>query len=41
MIGKEAKLIGSSAGYGARFAMGTVAPALKIDKFKYTGVTHF
>ena len=41
MIGKEAKLIGSSAGYGARFAMGTVAPALKIDKFKFTGVTHF
>ena len=41
MVGREARLIGGGAGYGARFAMGTVAPALKVDKFRFTGVTHF
>lgn len=41
MIGKKAALIGGGAGYGARFPMGTVAPALKIDKFTLSGVTQF
>jgi predicted Zn-dependent protease len=41
MIAKKAKLIGGGAGYGARFPMGSVVPALKIEKFKFSGVTQF
>ncbi|MFQ5904938.1 MAG: TldD/PmbA family protein [bacterium] len=41
MVGKKAKLIGGGAGYGARFAFGTVVPPLKIEKFRFTGVTEF
>lgn len=41
MIGKETKLVGGGAGYGARFPMGSVVPALKIEKFKFSGVTQF
>jgi predicted Zn-dependent protease len=41
MVGKKAKLLGGGAGYGARFAMGSVVPALKIEKFKFSGVTQF
>jgi len=41
MIGKKPKLLGGGAGYGARFAVGSVVPALKIEKFKFSGVTQF
>ena len=41
MIGRKPKLIGGGAGYGARFPMGSVVPALKIENFKFSGVTHF
>jgi predicted Zn-dependent protease len=41
MIGEKAKLIGGDTGYGARFPTGVVAPAMKIDSFKFTGVTEF
>ncbi len=41
MIGKKGELIGGGAGYGARFPLGTFVPALKIEKFKFSGVTQF
>jgi predicted Zn-dependent protease len=41
LIGKDAVLVGEETMYGARFAAGIVAPALKVDKFNFTGVTQF
>jgi len=41
LIGKDAVLVGEETMYGARFAAGIVAPALKIDKFNFTGATQF
>jgi len=40
-ISKELTLIGNGAGYGSRFATGSIVPALKIDNFNFTGVTEF
>lgn len=41
LIGRDAVLVGEETMYGSRFAAGIVAPALKIDKFSFTGVTQF
>jgi PmbA protein len=41
MIGKKGELIGGGAGYGVRFPMGPFVPPLKIEKFKFSGVTEF
>jgi predicted Zn-dependent protease len=41
LIGKDAVLVGEETMYGPRFAAGIVAPALKIDKFNFSGVTKF
>lgn len=41
LVGKDAVLVGEETMYGSRFAAGIVAPALKIDRFHFTGVTKF
>jgi predicted Zn-dependent protease len=40
-ISNKPKLVGEGEGYGIRFASGTVVPAIKCEKFNFTGVTEF
>jgi len=40
-IGQRSYLVASDPGYGARFATGTVTPALKIGDFSFTSGTEF
>lgn len=40
-ITKDTRLVGEGEGYGIRFARGTVTPAIKCEKFQFTGVTEF
>ncbi len=40
-LSKKLTLAGGGAGYGARFAIGQLVPALKINDFNFTGVTEF
>jgi predicted Zn-dependent protease len=40
-VSREVRLITSGGGYGRRFAVGSLVPALKIKGFNFTGVTEF
>jgi PmbA protein len=40
-VSKRTSLVSEGAGYGHRFASGTLLPAVKIDKFNFTGKTDF
>lgn len=40
-ISRDAALVSQSGGYGHRFAMGTLVPALKIEQFNFTGTTEY
>jgi predicted Zn-dependent protease len=41
MISKETKLASEGTIYGRRFATGSVVPAIKVDKFNFSGATQF
>ena len=40
-VGSRLQLVSESGGYGHRFATGSLVPALKIEKFNFTGATEF
>ncbi len=40
-ISKKTTLVGGGAGYGGRYAVGSIVPALKIDGFNFSGTTQF
>ncbi|KPJ60140.1 MAG: hypothetical protein AMJ46_07315 [Latescibacteria bacterium DG_63] len=40
-ISKEAVLVWDGAGYGPRFPTGIIAPAIRVEKFNFSGVTQF
>jgi predicted Zn-dependent protease len=40
-VGRDRALIGGGAGYSVRFAVGTLAPALHLAEFNFTGKTEF
>ena len=41
MICREGKLASEGTIYERRFATGSVVPAIKVDKFNFSGVTQF
>jgi len=40
-ISNELSLVGGGAGYEGRFPTGSLAPALRIESFNFTGKTQF
>jgi len=40
-ISRKTALVGGGAGYGGRFAVGSIVPAMKIDNFNFSSATQF